>query len=339
MIRVSFAAFALLCSISLPPSLCPAQELDDDFPFVGEFHGSIANGKGSKNIGLQTVALGDGEFTGMLYDGGLPGGGWNQNERWTVTGKRTDSVLSLTSADGRKISVEGIFADVKSADDQPLGKLKKVIRTSATLGQLPPEYSIVLFDGHGTQAFKNGQVDDEGYLKVGTELLPVYGDFTMHLEFRIPYYPTRRSQHRGNSGLYINSRYEVQILDSFGLEGKKNECGGLYRQKAADQNMALPPTAWQTYDIRFKSPQFDGEGKKIANARITVRHNNVVIHDDYEIVAKTGAGKKEAPELLPIKLQDHASAVQFRNIWMIDHSQENHFTIGSGYADSCVCRP
>jgi hypothetical protein len=83
--------------------------------------------------------------------------------------------------------------------------------------------------------------------------------------------------------------------------------------------MALPPLAWQTYDIRFQSPKFDACGNKIANARITVYHNNVPVHDDYEIVAKTGAGMPEGPELLPTKLQEHGSAVDFRNMWMIDH--------------------
>lgn len=307
-----------------------AQEPDDDFPFVGEYHGSISTEHGVTRVGLQAVALGDGEFTGMLYAGGLPGSGWNRRDRWNVTGSRADESLNLVSDNGLSIEIKGVVASVRAADASVLGTLHKVIRTSATLGSPPPENSIVLFDGHGTRAFKNGKVDDEGNLQVGTELLPRYGDFTLHFEFRIPYYPKRRSQNRGNSGLYINSRYEIQILDSFGLEGKPNECGGIYRQKAADQNMALPPLSWQTYDIRFRSPQFDATGNKVANARITVYHNNVPIHDDYAIVAKTGAGKPEGAELLPTKLQDHGSDVDFRNIWLIDHRRSS---ARSGFED------
>ncbi|MCA9211989.1 MAG: DUF1080 domain-containing protein [Planctomycetales bacterium] len=317
MIRFCFSLTTLLLIVTAATADPP----DADHPFMGEYHGSVnADGKTSR-AGLQVVALGNGEFTGMAYGGGLPGSGWDQKNRIKVSGNRTENTVTLTTDEGHKVTLDGLYANVQDKDGNDIGRLKKVIRSSATLGAYPPEYSIVLFDGHGTQAFKDGKVDDEGYLKVGTELLPLYGDFTLHMEFRIPYYPERRGQHRGNSGLYINSRYEVQILDSFGLEGLPNECGGLYRQKAADQNMALPPGSWQTYDIRFRSPKFDSAGEKTENARITVRHNNVVIHDDYEIIAKTGAGKKEAPNLLPTKLQDHASDVQFRNMWLIDHSR------------------
>ena len=130
--------------------------------------------------------------------------------------------------------------------------------------------------------------------------------------------PTARGQARGNSGVYIQRRYEVQILDSFGLEGVFNECGALYRQTPPDLNMCLPPLAWQTYDIWFTPPRFAADGKtKLANARITVLHNGVPVHWHREITAKTGGGQQEGPEPLPIQLQDHGNPVMFRNIWIV----------------------
>ena len=83
--------------------------------------------------------------------------------------------------------------------------------------------------------------------------------------------------------------------------------------------MCLPPLTWQTYDIDFAAPKFDAHGKKIQNARITVRLYGVPVHNDVEILAKTGAGKPEGPDPLPIKIQDHSNPVRIRNIWVVDY--------------------
>ena len=136
-----------------------------------------------------------------------------------------------------------------------------------------------------------------------------------------------RGQARGNSGVYIQQRYEVQILDSFGLEGVENECGGLYTQTRPDLNMCLPPLAWQTYDIWFTPPQFDDDGKKTANARITALHNGYLIHHHREITAKTGGGKAEGPQPLPINLQDHGNPVMFRNIWIVPGEGDEDYSL------------
>ncbi|MHC4119128.1 MAG: DUF6807 family protein [Planctomycetota bacterium] len=144
-----------------------------------------------------------------------------------------------------------------------------------------------------------------------------FTDFKMHLEFKVPQMPAKaKGQARGNSGVYIQQRYELQILDSYGLELQKNDCASMYKTKAPDTNVCRMPEQWQSYDIIFHAAKFEGNEKK-ENARITVWHNGVLVHNDYEIPNKTGAGQKEGPEPGPIKLQDHGNEVAFRNIWIV----------------------
>jgi hypothetical protein len=139
---------------------------------------------------------------------------------------------------------------------------------------------------------------------------------TLHLEFRVPYQPQDRGQGRGNSGCYVQGRYEVQILDSFGLDSKDNDCGGIYSVSAPALNMSYPPLAWQTYDIDFVAARYDAQGQLIAAPRITVRHNGVVIHRDVELKKVTPGGvEADGPGPGPLHLQDHGNPVRFRNIW------------------------
>ncbi len=143
-----------------------------------------------------------------------------------------------------------------------------------------------------------------------------YGDFMLHLEFKTPNMPQAQGQGRGNSGVYVQRRYEVQVLDSYGLEPQKNDCGAIYQIKAPDVNACKKPEEWQTYDILFRAARFEGD-KKSMDARITVYQNGVLIHDDVAIPNKTGAGRPEGPEPGPILLQDHGNRVSFRNIWIV----------------------
>jgi hypothetical protein len=145
-----------------------------------------------------------------------------------------------------------------------------------------------------------------------------FGSAKMHVEFRSPYMPAAKGQERGNSGVYIQGRYEIQVLDSYGLEGADNECGGIYKVSRPRVNMCAPPWQWQTYDIDFKAPQFDSSDKKTSNARISVRHNGVLIHENLALPGVTGGAVDTLTEQPGgLMLQDHGNPVEYRNIWVL----------------------
>ena len=157
---------------------------------------------------------------------------------------------------------------------------------------------------------------DDGLLMQGATSQRKFQSGTLHIEFRIPYDPLERS--RGNSGVYLQSRYEVQILNSMGLEPHNHECGGIPSIKAPDLCMSFPPLAWQTYDVDFTAARYDGD-KKMANARMTVRHNGVVIQNDVEMPnVTTSAPLADGPAPGPLNLQEHGSQVRVRNIWFVE---------------------
>jgi len=289
------------------------------YDLQGEYSGEIVDENGEKvKYGGQIIALGDGKFLGVGYHGGLPGDGWEQKERVLTEGKLADGVVTFTVPDGGRVAeLKDGAITVFDAEGKKKGQLKKVERESPTLGKKPPKGAVVLFDGTSADAFKGGQMTDDGLLKQGVTSKQKFGKHKIHIEFRTPFRPKARGQGRGNSGFYAQGRYEVQILDSFGLEGKDNECGGIYEIASPKVNMCYPPLRWQTYDVEFTPAKFDG-GKKVANARMTVHHNGVLIHDDLELPRSTRASPvKEGPEPGPVYLQNHGNPVRFKNIWVV----------------------
>ena len=110
----------------------------------------------------------------------------------------------------------------------------------------------------------------------------------------------------------------MQVLDSFGLKGEDNECGGIYTKAKPAVNMCFPPLTWQTYDIDFTAAQFGEDGKKRKNATATVKHNGVLIHDHLDITGPTGGGKPENPQGGAIQLQGHGNPVFYRNVWVVE---------------------
>ena len=288
-----------------------------DFQLQGEYAGQVQTEEGIQKFGAQVIALGEGKFTLVGYVGGLPGAGWEKGSdvpRVESTLKNGEVVFEVEDAQVR-------LRDAKLTvvhNGETLGTLARTERTSPTLGAKPPAGALVLFDGSTADTFENGKLV-EGRLLAASDCSSKekLGDHQLHLEFRTPFMPAARDQGRGNSGVYVQSRYEVQILDSFGLEGKDNECGGIYSVSAPALNMCLPPLAWQTYDMDFTAARYDAQGKKTQNARITIRHNGVVIHDNLELPHGTPGRFEEGPEPAALYLQDHGNPVVFRNIWVV----------------------
>jgi hypothetical protein len=226
--------------------------------------------------------------------------------------------------DGQKTGAAEIAGEAMTGKlDGKDFSLKKISRQSPTMGSRPPAGAIVLFDGTNTEEWKGGRLDEKTrWLNTdGKDIVTKrkFSNYTIHIEFMLPFRPDARGQGRGNSGFYQVDHYEVQVLDSFGLEGMNNECGGVYTKARPKVNMCLPPLSWQTYDADFTNSVADADGKKTKNAFLTLRHNGVVIHDNLEISGPTGGhrGEKEGTPG-PLKLQGHGNPLQYRNIWIVE---------------------
>lgn len=294
-------------------------EADADFAIQGEYVGEATSKEGEKRTwGVQIIALGEGKFSAVGYPGGLPGDGWNKEEKKTAEGAREGDKVVLTSPEKVTLTVENETITLASPDGNKIGELKKVHRKSPTLGANAPEGAIVLFDGTSADAWEGGRMTEDGLLMEGVTSKQKFKSFTGHIEFLLPYMPEARGQGRGNSGCYFQGRYEVQMLDSFGLSGEDNECGGLYKISKPAVNMCYPPLSWQTYDFDFTAAEYDGD-KKVKDATLTVLHNGVEIQKDVKLPSDTTAAPvKEGPDPGPIFLQNHGNPVRYRNIWIVE---------------------
>ncbi|MAB88675.1 MAG: hypothetical protein CMJ90_04360 [Planctomycetes bacterium] len=287
-------------------------------------------------LGVETgtrVAVGDGlarrpgpasALTAMVADGGWKG--------------RLATVPRSALKDGRVLLADGervvawarehggariVATSSMARDHDAVGAVHRLQALAWAGRAAPPERpkdAVVLFDGGATDHWVTEKGGGPCGWKVIDGALEVtmgkgsimtrepYGDFQLHVEFRVP-------EGKGNSGVYLQRRYEVQILNTPALEPKPNFCGSLYRYRKPDVNAALPVGVWQTYEITFRQPRW-ADGKKTKNARITVVHNGLMVHDDFELARKTGAGKPEGPDPMPILLQEHGGKIRFRNLWI-----------------------
>lgn len=305
------------CHAQFPETTDPAEAMKDpDFKIQGEYVGEgVWASEGNVKAGAQVIALSKGEFTVVVTKGGLPGDGWKREEpRFSLTGKREGDVTTL-SGDGFTGKIVGETMTIASSDAKTKLELKRTVRHSSTEGAKAPEGAIVLFDGTTADKFEPGTLLPDKNLLSEAMTKQAFTDYTLHLEFRPSYMPEARGQARGNSGLYLHNCYEVQVLDSFGLDGADNECGGFYQLRKPDVNMAFPPLTWQTYDVVFTSPKYQ-DGKKVANARVEVRHNGVLIHPEFELEHATPGRQEEGPAPRPFYLQGHGNRVEYRNIWV-----------------------
>jgi hypothetical protein len=191
-----------------------------------------------------------------------------------------------------------------------------------------PQQAKLLFSGKDLSqwlARKGGDAQwkvTDGYAEVGPGTGDIYTkevftDFQLHVEFWLPLMADHTGQARANSGVYLQGRYEIQVLDSYGLESKDNDCGGIYKVAAPLVNACRKPEEWQSYDIAFRAPRFDGDTLK-EKARVTVFHNGVMIHNNLEIPNPTGGAMDEDMRKPgPLLLQDHGNLVRYRNLWIL----------------------
>lgn len=327
LVLLGLPAVAALAADDKPKSVkivaTDAAKAGADFPFQGEY---VAEHDGRK-IGIQVIAEGNGQFMVKGFRGGLPGDGFDGEGTKQGKGKLEDGKVTFTveKATGT-ITMDGkLVAKSENGDEV---SATKVTRKSPTEGAKPPEGAIVLFDGKNLDGWTKMDrktapswlLRDDGVTQVkGGDIVSKQklGSFTLHVEFMLPYMPNDRGQGRANSGVYLQNRYELQVLDSFGLKGLNNEAGGFYQAHDPKVNMCYPPLQWQTYDIEFTAPKFE-DGKKVANARATVKHNGVVVQDDVELKNSSPGGDKETTEADGIRLQDHGNPMMFRNIWAVE---------------------
>ena len=262
------------------------------------------------------IALGDGKFHIVGWTPGLPGTSADVEKKIEVDAHR-DGEKVVFSGNGWKGEL-GSGKLTGTNDNGQSWTLHKTERKSPTLGATPPAGAVVLFDGASAAAWNGGKIEN-GLLAGGCVSKQAFGDATIHVEFRTPFMPKARGQGRGNSGVYVQNRFECQVLDSFGLKGEDNEAGGIYHTSKPKLNMCFPPLSWQTYDIDFQAAKWDADGKKTRPAVFTVKLNGVVVQDHVDVAGPTpGNGLKDSSEPGPIQLQNHGDPVFFRNIWVLE---------------------
>lgn len=266
--------------------------------------------------GAQVIALGGGNFHMVSCPGGLPGDGWNRNSKTETPGKREGDKVVFTGENGYRAELADGKITITTDNGGPW-TMEKIVRESPTLGEKPPADAVVLFDGTGADAWNDGHINEQHWLDAGCKSRQRFTNFTAHVEFYLPFKPFARGQERANSGVYLQDRYEIQVLDSFGLKGLDNECGAIYSQTAPAVNMCYPPLTWQTYDVDFTAAKYDSDGQKVKDAVVTVRHNGGTILDHVDLKGPTPGGQPENPNGGPLQLQGHGNPVFFRNIWVV----------------------
>lgn len=266
----------------------------------------VATGKGTFKLLIRQPA-GDGKTSKIALDGKFEG------DEVKFTGQGASAAWANAAVTGN------------CGPDAPLA-LKRIVRESPTLGAKPPEGAIVLLDGKNfdeivKKPLKDGAEQQWVAVDGGGILVPKGGfsskrrfadSFKYHVEFKNPLMPEATGQGRGNSGVHLPCGTEIQVLDSFGMTTYTGGgCGGFYKYKDPDtfdefSLASAPPLQWQTYDIEYRIEKKDG--KPTGRPRITVFHNGIKIHDNFEVQRNAREGN--------LSWQDHNNPVHYRNIWI-----------------------
>jgi hypothetical protein len=302
-------------------------------PFLGDWQG--------EGLAAQVIPRGGGMYQINLlpeFD--------TRCEPLAVVEARADGDVVRFAEDGWTGELKGErFTGTRPSEGKPAAfQLKHVVRQSPRLGAKPPKGAVVLFDGSN---FDHWQVRGsenpaepiawelcDDFMRVaptdGAEgpkqsivTRKAFSDFRLHLEFRLPLMADKTGQARANGGLVFEDYkwYEVQILDSYGLEGLDNECGGIYKVAAPAVNMCRPPLMWQTYDVEYHASKYDEAGGCVRQARISVSHNGKPIHTD--VALPPGEPKKRPAAVVVgrILLHYHHNPIEYRNIWLVELPQ------------------
>lgn len=370
--RLDFTVLTL-CLLAALPGETPAQTLDKaaeaaaiklfDAQSIGvelKLQGEYVGKDEQKAVGVQVVARGDKSFHALVLEGGLPGEGWNGGPY----GLLESGSLSERGAEFRSLT-DNVTSAVLNANGLTLKRgdrtlqLKRVERKSKTLGLQPPAGAIVLFGGKdpNLEAFEErkdieGQTVPlmfQGNMMAGAVTKRRFRDYTLHVEFMTGWEPQNIPWRRADAGIYMLSRYEVAIGDSFGFDfdlsgatspirpqflkdtnasskfpevkqrAAPRVCGSVFTYQSKVPNATLPPLVWQTLDIEFNAPRFDDDGKKTSKAVISVKLNGHQTVEQLEVNGPTPHGFK-GPETAdgPIWFEAFGRRVLYRNIWVVE---------------------
>jgi len=320
---LAMAVVALPCHAGKPNKRIE----EPDNAIMGEYVGQWrpAGGKAVEAL-ARVIGEGDNKYRVRLFTSHAWSSKFGELEG-TAKDKRVELAGKVGDTDGKGTIEGGEVLVAKSSAGEFEGKY--TLRKSPTEGQKPPAGAVVLLPyapGKKTNLAEwnnqKWQTLDDGSVLVqggGNVSKRNFGSIKLHVEFRCPYQPKARGQGRGNSGVYLHGKYEVQVLDSFGLEGKGNEAGAIYGVAKPKVNPALPPTRWQTYDIVFHAPKVGDDGTVTKPPVFEkVLFNGVLVQENAEVTKTTTAGMKgKVGEQGPLMLQDHGNPVRFRNIWYV----------------------
>lgn len=323
---IRFASFVFASAACLGLALAEPPKVDN---VQGLYEGTVKTGQGEQKAEARLVAIGKGSYKLLV--------------RIPAADAKVTKIELAGKTDGDAVQFAGKSADgqwkAQWADSAVKGTIgegggfefKRVVRQSPTLGAKPPEGAIVLLDGKNfdevTKKPLSGGAEqewkhtDQGAIQVpkgGMNSKRTFdGSIKIHVEFKNPLMPEATGQARGNSGVYLPNGEEIQVLDSFGMTTYEGGgCGGMYRYKDPDafdefSLASAPPLQWQTYDVEYRVQKEDG--KLVGKPRVTVYHNGIKIHDNFEL--------RNNPRPGTLHFQDHGNAVEYRNIWVVPMGQ------------------